>query len=429
MVASYLLLVIFTGLWLQSQLKNEKDQLTKGLAKLFTNVQEQIADSLMLVKYVYPAMETNVPATENIHNPSDESAPAHVPDPAMMQGMRILLKNAPKMSKAEERQLFRMDTIVFNEIFTGKMKENGWNFDAKWIPSHEKNAGSSDKLIFLQSHFFTNENGVSISRFDGYLFRRMLPQFGFVLILLSITALAFWSMYRSLKEQMKLGRMKNDFVSNMSHELKTPISTVKVALEALHHFDVIEQPEISREYLEMAMHEMERLELLVGKALHTSLLESGRLVIQPELYDLEKLVTQVVQAYQIKLLQHEASISVHTIGSNFLSQIDPLHTQGVLVNLLDNSIKYGHGAVRINIVLREQDDCIQLSVSDNGPGIPEEYREKVFEKFFRIPTGNRHNTKGYGLGLSYAAQVMAQQKGNIAVQNVPEGGCVFTLTF
>ena len=120
---------------------------------------------------------------------------------------------------------------------------------------------------------------------------------------------------------------------------------------------------------------------------------------------------------------------LETTGEQFISNLDRLHTQGVLINLIDNSIKYGVKPVEIKISLTEKDNCIQLSVTDNGPGIPEEYRERVFDKFFRVPTGNKHNTKGYGLGLSYAAQVMQQHMGSIRLANVPEGGCSFTLTF
>lgn len=427
MTASYILLIALTGLWLHSQLKSEKESLTKDLVKLFTNVQEQITDSLMVVKYVYPAMNQQAVATTQ---PAEVPQPVaiNMPKPEMLRAMRFLLKNTTPISKAEEKQLFRMDTIVFNEIFTARMKENGWHFKSAWIPLKEKEAEKT-KNIFIPSHFFTNENGVIISNYDRYLYRRLLPEFAFVLVLLSITATAFLVMYRGLKQQMQLSVMKDDFVSNMSHELKTPIATVKVALEALQHFDVIEQPELSRDYLGMAMHEMERLELLAGKALHTSLLESGKLVLHPECHDLEKLVAQVVHAYQLKLQQYGATISVNTIGENFITKIDLLHTQGILVNLLDNSLKYGVAPVRIRIILRESENGIQLSVNDNGPGIPEEYRERVFEKFFRVPTGNQHNTKGHGLGLNYAAQVMAQQNGGIRVENATEGGCTFTLTF
>jgi len=132
---------------------------------------------------------------------------------------------------------------------------------------------------------------------------------------------------------------------------------------------------------------------------------------------------------QLRLLQHGAKVSFESNGNNFLIPVDKLHTQGVLINLIDNSLKYGASPVNISINLAENNGAVQLTLCDNGPGIPEEYREKVFEKFFRVPTGNRHNTKGYGLGLSYAAQVMRLQNGAINVNNIAEGGCMFTLTF
>lgn len=430
MAASYLLILSFSALWLQSQFRSEKEELGKDITKLFTNVQERITDSLLLTSYTAHDLKL-LPCATCPPAKKEEQIAAMLPaaNPVMKQNMRLLLKNISPISGEKEKQFFSLDTIVFNEIFTSRMRENGWNFSAEWIRNED--SGRDAKHIFIKSGFFTKRNGVLIGNYDGYLMRRMIPQFVFILILLAVTAAAFRLMYVSLQEQMKLGKMKDDFVSNMSHELKTPISTVKLALEALNNFDAIEQPELSREYLEMAALEMDRLELLVNSALNTSLMESGKLFINPESYDLEKLVNEVVQAYQIKLLQHNATITMETIGDHFRTGLDRLHTQGVIINILDNSLKYAqdNGPVRIHIRLREYPDHLQLSISDNGPGIPEEYHAKVFEKFFRVPNGDRHNIKGYGLGLSYAAQVMAQHQGSIAVNNLPEGGCLFTLTF
>ncbi len=308
------------------------------------------------------------------------------------------------------------------------MRQNGWNFKSQWISSSDSDTKGS-KAIFLQSSFFTNANGVVINNYRWYLFGKLLPQLFFVLILLTITATAFRITFKGLAAQIKLGNMKDDFISNMSHELKTPIATVKVALEALNSFNVIDNPKLSREYLGMATSEMDRLELLATRVLNTSLLESGRIYLQQESYDLKKLVEEVLQIMQLRFQKHIARVSFEASGNNFVVAMDKLHMQGVLVNLLDNSLKYGEGAIHIDIGLTENNGAVQLALTDNGPGIPEEYREKVFEKFFRVPTGNRHNIKGHGLGLSYAAQVMRQHNGSINVNNIAAGGCVFTLTF
>ena len=335
---------------------------------------------------------------------------------------------ASKISGPEAKKLFTTDSIIFNDLFTFQMRQNGWNFSSQWIDNidSEKKAANA---IFIKSNFFTDANGLVISNYKHYLFWKLLPQIIFVLILLAITATAFLVTFKSLKAQIKLSTLKDDFISNISHELKTPIATVKVALEALNNYNIIDDPRLSREYLGMATSEMDRLELLATRVLNTSLLDAGKIYLQQETHNLKTMVEEILQNMQPRFRQNEAKVFFTATGNNFLVNIDKLHMQGVLVNLLDNSLKYRLAPVNININLTEDNGAVQLSLTDNGPGIPDEYLKKVFEKFFRVPTGNRHNTKGHGLGLSYAAQVMRLHNGNIQVNNIPEGGCIFTLTF
>ncbi|MBL7717893.1 MAG: HAMP domain-containing histidine kinase [Flavipsychrobacter sp.] len=418
MALSFTLLLALCGHWLMSQYEREKNHLQQDITRLFSTVQDDISDSLLLHAVVQPAApETTTPAD------STHSLPQTL---ASRKATALLLKNV-KLSRDEEKQLFRTDTMVFNDLFNQSMKKQGWEFTATWVELdsylHQK------ENILIANDFFTSDHGVLISDFQPFLLRKMLVPSAFILFLLVITAIAFRSTYLGWKKQLSLAHLKDDFISNMSHELKTPVATVKVALEALNNFNVLQQPGRSKEYLEMAIVEMNRLELLVNRALSTSLLESGELQLQKEACDLKQLVDEVVLGMQPKLLKHDATVQVEISGTDFSSYLDKMHTQGVLINLIDNSIKYGVKPVEIRISLTESADSIQLSVTDNGPGIPEEYTARVFEKFFRVPTGNRHNAKGYGLGLSYAAQVMQQHMGSISVANVPDGGCRFTLTF
>lgn len=416
MVFCQLLLLLFTAQWLMSQYNDQQEQLKKNLTKMFTDVQIRIADSLYLSK---------VDASTVTKQSPDYTEKKVALSP---QGLHRLLLGARPLSNAENTELFNIDTIRFNEQFLTMIRQNGWNFHSEWINSSDSDSKGA-RAIFIASNYFTNGNGIIVSNISPYLLMKMWPQACFVLILLSLTAAAFLITYRSLEAQIRLSHMKDDFISNMSHELKTPIATVKVALEALSNFNAIDDRKMSREYLGMAAAEMDRLELLATHVLNTSSLESGNLYLQRESYDLKQLVDEVLQIMQIRLIQHDARVSFDVTGHNFLIPVDKLHTQGVLVNLIDNSLKYGISPVCIHIDLAEHNGAVQLRISDNGPGIPEEYREKVFEKFFRVPTGNRHNTKGYGLGLSYAAQVMRQHNGTINVNNMAGGGCMFTLTF
>lgn len=424
MLCSQALLLVFTAQWLITQYTSEQEQLKQNLTKLFTDVQQRISDSLVLTNVIDPSLAGRPLQIAMLPTPTDSTRLVTLSP----QGRHRIIATSGTISPADEKKLFRLDTIAFNELFASQMRQNGWDFQSQWINSSDSDTRGR-KSIFIQSGFFTTENGVVIDHFLGYLLRRLLPQFGFAFILLSITGAAFYTMFRSLKAQIKLGELKDDFISNMSHELKTPIATVKVALEALGNFNVIDDAVRTREYLAMVTAEMDRLELLATRVLNTSLMETGRIYLQPESYDLQQLVQEVMHTMQLRMQQHSAKISFQATGSSFVIPIDKLHTQGVLINLIDNSLKYGRSPVHISICLTEAAGAVQLSLTDNGPGIPEEYREKVFEKFFRVPTGNMHNTTGYGLGLSYAAQVMRQHNGTINVDNGANGGCVFTLTF
>ena len=425
MLCSQLVLVLFTTQWLISQYNEQQEQLKRNLTRLFVDVQQKITDSITLSQVIdtslltrplaatVPAMTGDIPAEQKVT--------------LSPQGIHRILSGA-SISKAEEKRLFRMDTIVFSEMFATQMRQNGWNFNSSWINNADSNIMGGN-AIFIKSSFFTNENGVIVDNYRSYIFWKLVPQMLFVALLLSLTGAAFWVTFRSLKAQIKLSALKDDFISNMSHELKTPIATVKIALEALNTFNVIDDPKRGREYLGMASAEMDRLELLATRVLNTSLLDSKRIYLQQESYDLKKLVEEVIHGMQLRINGQGAKVSFDATGSSFVILMDKLHMQGVLVNLIDNSLKYGQAPVNVSIKLTERNGKVQLSHTDNGPGIPEEYREKVFEKFFRVPTGNRHDTRGHGLGLSYAAQVMRQHNGSINVNNVASGGCVFTLSF
>ncbi len=426
MVFSQALLLVFTAQWLYSQYAEQQEQLKKNLTKVFVDVQQKINDSLVLANIVDPVASNNVLAANAECTATDNDKLHKV---AMStHGLYRLLSDSISISGAEKKKLFHMDTIIFNELFTLQMRQNGWDFQSEWINNSDSNKWASS-TIFINSNFFTDANGVVIRNYRHYLYWKLLPQLTFVIILLSLTAAAFIITFKSLKSQIKLSHLKDDFISNMSHELKTPIATVKVALEALNSYNIIDDPKLSREYLGMATSEMDRLELLATRVLNTSLLETGKIYLQQDSHDLKQLIEGVIDTLQPRLRQQGARVTFFAGGDRFPVHVDMLHMQGVLVNLIDNSLKYGVAPVCINIDLTEQNGKVKLALTDNGPGIPEEYKEKVFDKFFRVPTGNVHNTKGYGLGLSYVAQVMRQHKGSIAVNNIAEGGCMFTLTF
>ncbi len=262
-----------------------------------------------------------------------------------------------------------------------------------------------------------------------YLVKRLSTNIAVAIILLLILGAAFAISLISFKKQLQLSRMRNDFVGNITHELKTPVATVRVALEALLSYKVMDNRAKAEEYLRIASQETYRLDNLIQRVIEMAIREGEASIINPEKLCLKQMVNEVITSMQIRIAQQQAKIQVDFSGDDFSIKADSLHLQGVLNSLLDNSLNYCVQNPSVYIRLEEQVSTILLTVSDNGIGIPEEYLNRVFDKFFRVPSGNRHNVKGYGLGLSYAASVMQQLSGSISVRNNPEGGCTFTLTF
>lgn len=259
-----------------------------------------------------------------------------------------------------------------------------------------------------------------------YLLRRIAMPVIFCLLLLGITILAFVLLYKNLLRQKRLGEIKNEFISNISHELKTPVATVGVAIEALSSFNAMQDPERTKEYLDISTNELQRLSLLIDKVLKLSMFENKELDLHYEDTDLKEITDEVLLSLKLQFEKQLANVSLDVKG-NVHIQGDRLHLQSVIFNLLDNALKYSKANPVIHIEIAESGDEIIFTINDNGIGIAPEYREKVFEKFFRVPHGNTHNAKGYGLGLSYVARVIQKHRGSIRVQSQPGIGTSFII--
>lgn len=257
-----------------------------------------------------------------------------------------------------------------------------------------------------------------------YLIKKILTPIIFTLFLIAITVVSFSLVYRSLLNERKLAEIKNDFISNITHELKTPIATVSVAIEALRSFNASIDPKKTKEYLDISANELQRLSLLVDKVLKLSMFEKKEIELKYEPLDMTALVNEVTSSMRLQFEKHHALVTTEQEGDTHLEG-DRLHLVSVLFNLYDNALKYSNGEPTIKTTIEGNENELVLRISDNGIGIPEEYRDKIFEKFFRVPTGNLHNAKGYGLGLSYVAHVVEKHKGTIKMVDNGHGGSDF----
>lgn len=260
----------------------------------------------------------------------------------------------------------------------------------------------------------------------AYLLGQLKLSILFSLLLVGITISSFALLYRNMVRQQRLAELKNEFISNITHELKTPIATVGVAIEALKNFNVIDDPKRTNEYLDISQNELQRLNLLVDKVLKLSMFEKKEIELKYELVNLREIVDEVVSSMRLQFAKYGAGVTVEENGVCRLKG-DRLHLISVVFNLLDNALKYGNTNPVVKIGLQEMDDSVVMIFEDNGIGIPMEYRYKIFEKFFRVPHGDTHNAKGYGLGLSYVSHVIQKHKGTIEVESQEGRKTVFTI--
>lgn len=277
--------------------------------------------------------------------------------------------------------------------------------------------------VFSNTHF-----ALSNTDYQSVVLRRMMPQILFALILFAIITAAFFVISRNLAKQRRLAAMRSNLINNITHELKTPIATVHVALEAIQSFDADTERARREEYLGIAQSEINRLAILVDKVLKTSSLSQEHAQLHIEHVDLRDLITQVLDTLKVQFGRIGANVQVHTEGQDFAVQADKLHLTGVVHNLIDNAMKYGGPQPAIDVHLVQQNGNILLTVTDRGAGIPKEYQSKVFDKFFRVPTHDTHDIKGHGLGLTYVAEVVREHHGSIALKSEAGHGTSFTVT-
>jgi len=479
MLVSQLLLTGFVIKWLGSQYFVERDQLKKELQQIYMESQREVIDTLLVQYVILPTLSKDSLTLEfgkekmirkqittdsmqvkvisgnfvdtawggkAMFSISIEDTGLMMPEPNisvdfMRSGLDDMLVRSTRlfMHQSNDSSFGGMDyTVMFNNMIdTGLFKSlfhkriliDGFDFMVDWSDKTDGSSGMPTNFKLVIHPDFVGCLPVAlIGHYQIYLLKKISPQIIFAIVLLLMTGLAFYLAFISLKKQVLLNRMRSDFVSNLTHELKTPVATVKVALESLQRFDMKKDPEKVTEYLRMSALELERLDGLIAKVLGHTLLEDHAGFIKPEVFDLTGLVGETIQTMEPRIQQDDAGITfLQSEAINITA--DRLLCQGVLINLIDNSLKYGNKRPQIHITVHQAEKAVILKISDNGPGIPVAYLDRIFDKFFRVPADDRHNVKGYGLGLSYVYLVMKSHGGSVVATNLSNGGCMFTLTF
>ena len=250
-------------------------------------------------------------------------------------------------------------------------------------------------------------------------------------IILVILSFSFWFLIRTILKQKTLEEMKSDFTNNITHELKTPIAVAYAANDALLNFNQAKEKTQRDKYLRICQEQLQRLSGLVEQILSMSMERRRTFRLHPEELSLHEIVERLVEQHKLKAGK-PVHISTDIAPRDLTVLADRTHFSNILSNLLDNAIKYSHGEAEIDIRCRriatmEQGEQTEISVSDRGIGIAPEKLKHIFDKFYRVPTGNLHDVKGYGLGLFYVKTMTAKHGGTVSVKSEPGKGSTFTI--
>lgn len=246
-----------------------------------------------------------------------------------------------------------------------------------------------------------------------------------VLILIIIGIFTF-SIYTIIR-QKKLSEMKTDFINNMTHELKTPISTLSLAGQMLKDTSVLQDSTSKDRILNIINDETKRLGLQVEKVLQMALFESGKINYNYKVVDLRDVIRKVTDSYKLHIEKRSGVILLDLDDNPGMLLADEVHITNVFYNLIDNAVKYCQTNPRVEISVREKNNQYEIVIKDNGIGIARENLNRIFENFYRVPTGNIHNVKGFGLGLSYVKKIVEEHKGRINVESELQVGTVFRI--
>ncbi len=259
-----------------------------------------------------------------------------------------------------------------------------------------------------------------------YLLKQIGWQLLFSLILIIALIGTFWTLLVTIRKQNQLAMMRKAFVNNMTHELKTPVSTVMAAIESIQRYGAKDDKERMNRYLSISRQELEHLSDMIERVLQVDVAETNGVLLEKTWFDLESLIDESMENAKL-FAKKEVDIQKTTSGNSFQIFADQAHIKNVISNLLDNAIKYAGDQVKINIALSENGDRYKLSIQDNGIGIPKAYQKGVFDLFFRVPSGNVHNVKGFGLGLAYVKQIVQQHQGTIDLSSEESVGSTFVI--
>lgn len=336
----------------------------------------------------------------------------------------------------------RLDTAVLDSTLNAKFTENGidYSFSRTFVSGpgdgrrRPDTAAVTNKQWEFRARLFPGDPDplspeivVNMHPGNGSVFMRILPQIAFSFLITAGMLLLFIMIYREALKQKKIGEIRRDFINNMTHEFKTPLATMSLAADTIMNEKIIGDKEKVKYYAEQIKLENRKLNQQVEKVLELALTEKTGVIMNKEELNLTDLVLRAMKCMQLQVEAQGGKIVLETNPEEILIKADPFHLERVFVNLLDNALKYGGTPPLITLSIVQYRGGTEIKITDNGNGIASSDWEMIFEPFHRVSTGDVHNVKGFGLGLSYAQSVMAEHNGSVSVTKSNHSGTTFTV--
>ena len=342
------------------------------------------------------------------------------------------------LDDAEVRMLNRIEALRIDSVLPVILEAHGIAippaigvFDRYGQPVRLQEADVEYREQMAASVHKVSINTLSLNLFfpnkGRYLLHNLLGQFALTGLMLAIIAWGFFTAVIGAARNKRIDRIRRDLMNNLTHELKTPISTIGLASEALKDPDMQKDADGFNYYIGLINEENKRLGMLVENVLQASLAESGKMQLFKQTLNVHDLIREVVKNVAIQVRKHGGKVELELEAEEPLVHADRVHLSNVVFNLVDNAIKYADGDLVLSISSAQTTDGVELRFKDNGIGIAKEHLGKVFDRLYRVPTGNVHDVKGFGLGLSYVKTVIDRHQGSIRVESETGKGSTFIM--
>ncbi len=349
-------------------------------------------------------------------------------DSASIDDIKILTSKVIISLSQDSLNLASIDTLIKQEILRKNLNINfslslKTNKDEPEL--YNEVIDNTSSLSTTSKSTFLPKNSILTMHFNNAtkeILKRSLTGILLSIVLVLAVISCLFYLLKIIKHQKQVAEVKNDLISNITHEFKTPIATIGVALESIKNFDVINDKEKTQSYLNMSSNQLTKLNLMVEKLLETAALDSESIELNKDTHNIIALIKTLINKHK---LSTEKEIVFNSELNNLEAKVDIFHFENAINNVLDNAIKYGGEKINIELVMHS--NAFVISILDNGNSLTNTSKPKIFEKFYRVPKGNTHDVKGFGIGLYYTKKIIEKHEGTINLE-LKKGWTTFKIT-